>query len=357
MRNARALLAAAVVVPMMILFVWMLRGLLAPIALAALFAVVLHPLNLRFARALGKRGFLSPLLVVALTLGGVFAPLGFIVAMATRSIIMVVAGFNTMSREELNTYVSRGYALVDSILARIGADMTHQEIADTLLEWGQTALGYVGGLATNLARSTPSVMLSGFVFLLALYFLLRDGPRLQNAIGALMPFDRVDTRELFDSLRDTIHCVMLGSLLVGFVQAILVLSFFIALSVPGAFALFVVALIFSFIPIVGTTPITLGATLYLFAIGRTGAAIVMIVGIVIIGLSDNIVRPMVQARSGKMHPLLSLLSIFGGLQTFGAAGVFLGPVVAAFAIWGLDLYGRFRQELTGGHTVVTADKT
>jgi predicted PurR-regulated permease PerM len=69
------------------------------------------------------------------------------------------------------------------------------------------------------------------------------------------------------------------------------------------------------------------------------------VGIVVIGLADNIVRPIVHARSGNMHPLMSLVSIFGGLQAFGAVGVFLGPVIAAFAIWGVELYGRFRPDL------------
>jgi predicted PurR-regulated permease PerM len=353
--QAKPLLAAAVVLPIFILFGWMLRGLIAPIAIATLFAVVLWPVTARTAQLLGKRAAFAPVVVVALTLVGVFVPLFFIGAMATRSVIGVVGYVNSMPRGQLSGYITNLLSSAESVMRRLNIDITHEDLSDTLTEWGQTALGYVGGMATNLASNAPSVMLSLFVFLITLFFLLRDGPRLVRALAGLLPFDQVDTRELFDSLRDTIRGVMLGSLLVGFVQALIVLIFLIALSIPGAFALFVVALVASFIPIVGTTPITISATIYLLAVGRTGAAVAMVVGLVIVGLADNVIRPMVQSRSGGMHPLLSLLSIFGGLQTFGASGVFLGPVVTAFALWGLDLYARFRSVLTQQQHLISSE--
>ena len=85
---------------------------------------------------------------------------------------------------------------------------------------------------------------------------------------------------------------------------------------------------------------TAGATLYLFAAGNPVSGIVMGVAGVLIGLSDNIVRPWAQGSQDNMHPLVALLAIFGGLKVFGFAGVFIGPVVAACALWGLDVYGR-----------------
>ena len=70
----------------------------------------------------------------------------------------------------------------------------------------------------------------------------------------------------------------------------------------------------------------------------------MAVAAALIGLSDNVVRPWVQSSQTRMHPLVTLISIFGGLQVLGAAGVFLGPVIAAIAIWTVDLYaGRHRK--------------
>jgi predicted PurR-regulated permease PerM len=86
--------------------------------------------------------------------------------------------------------------------------------------------------------------------------------------------------------------------------------------------------------------VTIGATIYLFATGHPVSGIVMGASGVLIGLSDNILRPWVQGSQDNMHPLIALLAVFGGLAVFGFAGVFLGPVVAACALWALDVYGR-----------------
>jgi predicted PurR-regulated permease PerM len=90
---------------------------------------------------------------------------------------------------------------------------------------------------------------------------------------------------------------------------------------------------------IGTTPVTLGAAIYLFVIGRIGAGIGMCAAAVIVGLSDNVIRPWVQSSHGGMHPLIALLAIFGGLELFGAAGIFIGPVVAAIVLWAVNTRG------------------
>jgi len=113
--------------------------------------------------------------------------------------------------------------------------------------------------------------------------------------------------------------------------------------VPGPFIWGAFAFVLSFIPLFGTAPVTAGATLYLFAAGHPVSGIVMGAAGVLIGLSDNIVRPWAQGSQDNMHPLVALLAIFGGLKVFGFAGVFIGPVVAACALWGLDVYGRSKR--------------
>jgi len=109
-----------------------------------------------------------------------------------------------------------------------------------------------------------------------------------------------------------------------------------------AFLWGVLAFVLSFIPLFGTTPVTLGAAIYLFASGRQGAAIVMLVGMVVIGASDNLVRPLVASGSGNLHPLLTLVAIFGGLAAIGASGIFFGPIIAALAVWALGYQGRIK---------------
>ncbi len=336
------LLAAGIIVPVLLFFVWMVRGLLAAIVLASLFAIVLKPLERALAGALGKRGSWSPALVMLVAITLFFAPLSIVGFVAARSSVTLIGSLRSMPRDEMNTVVKRGYMYIDSVLNRIGMRFPHEDINAALTDIGQNVLSYMGDIASSLARSTPAFMLSMFVFLMALYFLLRDGPRLLEWIATLLPFSPADTAALFTSVRESVRNVMLGSLLVGLVQASLVLVLLLAFSIPGAFALFTLALILSLVPVVGTTPVTGGALIYLLIDGRVGASVGMVVGMIVVGLSDNIIRPIVHARSGGMHPLLSLVSIFGGLQAFGAGGVFMGPVLAALAVWAIDLYARSR---------------
>jgi predicted PurR-regulated permease PerM len=160
----------------------------------------------------------------------------------------------------------------------------------------------------------------------------------------MSPFPRDDTEELFTSIVGTVNGAILGVLVTAAIQGALTMASLYVFGVPGAFVLGVIATILAIIPMIGTTPVTFGAPIYLFATGRIGAGIGMIVMGVLIGLSDNVIRPWVQSSRTTMHPLIALLSIFGGLEVFGAAGIFVGPVLAAITIWIVDTYADLRMK-------------
>jgi predicted PurR-regulated permease PerM len=141
-----------------------------------------------------------------------------------------------------------------------------------------------------------------------------------------------------------VHGAVVGQLATSAVQGGLTILALHLFDIPGALLFGTIATLLSILPMIGTTPVTLGATLYLLASGRMGAAAGMAITAVLIGLSDNVVRPYVQSTQTRMHPLLTLLSIFGGIELFGAAGVFLGPVIAAIAQWTLETYATLREK-------------
>jgi predicted PurR-regulated permease PerM len=116
-------------------------------------------------------------------------------------------------------------------------------------------------------------------------------------------------------------------------------------TVPGAFLFGLIATMLSVVPVVGTTPVTIGATIYLVASGRSGAAVGMAIAAVVVSLSDNIVRPWVQSSQTQLHPLLAVLGIFGGLEMFGAPGIVLGPIIAAMAFWTVGTYAELRRKV------------
>ena len=129
------------------------------------------------------------------------------------------------------------------------------------------------------------------------------------------------------------------------VQALVVFVGFLVLGVPMAGLALGLAFVSAWIPIVGVTPVWLSAGLYLVIQQRYGAAIGMLIFGVAAGLVDNVVRPWVLKGRNDLHPLLSLISIFGGVYYFGIMGVLVGPVALACAIEFLTLWPEFADEL------------
>jgi predicted PurR-regulated permease PerM len=181
--------------------------------------------------------------------------------------------------------------------------------------------------------SLPEMVLDIFLFVLSLYFFLRDGARLGPEIQLLSPFSPEETAALFDSVIGTVRSAILGTVAVAFVQGTETLIALLIFDIPGAFLFGLIATFMSLVPLVGTMPVTLGAMTYLFASDRIGASIGMLIAALIIGTSDNIVRPWVQSRGASMHPLMAMLGIFGGIAVMGMAGIFIGPIVSALVVW------------------------
>jgi predicted PurR-regulated permease PerM len=324
---------------LIVLFLWMVKGLLVPVALGALFALILNPLQRRLRPRLGRFSRQTPLILTISALVLVVIPFGLI---ATE----LVASVNDFLSRDLTQVVNQVQGFVGQHLSgladRLGFNTAElRERATGLLQQIGSA---VAGVASGLARALPGQIVNVFLFVLALYYFLRDGAGLLRFLLRLSPFRPADTDELFASIRETVHGAIVGQLATSAVQGGLTLLALTIFKVPGAFLFGVIATILSILPMIGTIPVTIGAVLYLLASGRIGAAIGMGVFAVLIGVSDNVVRPYVQSSQTSMHPLLTLLSIFGGIELFGAAGVFLGPVIAAMVLWTIDTYAALREK-------------
>lgn len=319
------------------LFIWLVKGLLVPVALGALFALLLFPLQVRLEKRLGRLRSYAALLVTIGTILLVLLPFALILQQAIKSV-------NEFLASDLPATASQIQAFVTSKLGGLrrswGVDVTRFRAGtDRLVSQIGSAIANAAG---GLARALPTMIVHGFLFLVALYYFLRDGGRLSVFLFRLSPFARPETEELFASIRETVNGAILGLIATALVQGGLTLGALYALQVPGAFIFGLIATLLSFIPMVGTTPVTVGAAIYLVAVGRPTASLVMVVMVGVIGLSDNVVRPWVQSSHGHMHPLVALLAIFGGLEVIGASGIFIGPIIAAMALWIVDTYAALR---------------
>jgi predicted PurR-regulated permease PerM len=319
-------------------FLWMVRGQLVPVLLGGLAALLVSPLERRFSPRLGRFRPFGPALFTLGVLLLVCVPLVFLGIETAASVNRFFSGDWTGTLDRIQGLFSDGST--SGLLRRVGisGDEVRNYLRNLVRQVGASIAGFAGGMVA----AVPGSIVDAFLFVITLYYLLRDGDALLRWAFKLSPFDRGETEVLFASIRDTVHGSVLGLLATAAVQGTLTTAALFLCAVPGAFLLGVVATMLSLVPMVGTTPVTVGAAVYLFASGRLGAGIGMCVAAVVVGLSDNVVRPWVQSSQGGMHPLIALLSIFGGLEVFGAAGIFLGPIIAAVVLWVIAARARAR---------------
>lgn len=317
----------------LVLFLWMVRSLVVPVALGALFALLLYPLKRRLERRWPRVGAHAPMVLTTGAIVLVVIPFVVVAARVVVSAQTLLSGGIGEVVGRVQDFLTRNFA---GPLTRLRLPV--ESIRSGALDIAQRITTSIANLASGIASSLPGQVVDLFLFVLALYFFLRDGKTLLRWMMRLSPFPESDTDELFESIQRTVQGAIVGQLATSAVQGGLTLIALYALQVPGALLLGILAMLLSVLPLVGTMPVTLGAAIYLLASGRFIAAGLMAVAAILIGVSDNIVRPWVQSRDTRMHPLITLLAIFGGIEMLGAAGVFLGPVIAAIAIWTIDLY-------------------
>ena len=97
--------------------------------------------------------------------------------------------------------------------------------------------------------------------------------------------------------------------------------------------------VLSLIPLVGTFLVWGPAAILLIADDRMGAGIFLILwGVVVVGLSDNVLRPLLMQGKSQLHPLLIFFSLIGGIMAFGPLGILLGPLAIVLVIAMLRAY-------------------
>jgi predicted PurR-regulated permease PerM len=212
----------------------------------------------------------------------------------------------------------------------------------------------VNTVVLTTAGNLPDTALKLALAVIALYFLLIDGRRLVLWLNDKIPLDWDVRLSLYASFKRTTVSVFLASIAAAAAQAFIMFLSYLVLRVPGAFLAGGATFIFAWIPILGSTPVWLFGAGYLYAKGRTTAMIIMLLLGGFTSVIDNYIRPMVLKGRSELHPLVSLVAIFGGIGMFGILGVLIGPVLAAVLLSLLEIWptvGRrfgltFEQEAT-----------
>jgi len=196
------------------------------------------------------------------------------------------------------------------------------------------------GQALTITQNIFGFFLQFVVMLYMLFFFLRDGKQLVEGIIWVLPIGDEKERALIRRFESVARATVKGSLLVAILQGVIGGLLFWAVDIPAAMLWGVVMIFLSLLPI-GSTIVWLPAAIILFFQGEIGRAVaILLVGALVIGLADNILRPRLVGQDTKMPDYLILISTLGGITWFGLSGFVIGPIIAALFITVWQMMGK-----------------
>jgi predicted PurR-regulated permease PerM len=316
---------------------WMFRSFLLPLAMAGIFSVMLwNWRNRLLAKKWLGHGSASLLITVFFSLVFLLPGVGILIA-GTKSLLKsldFLKQFGDISNipnliELLG--LEKAVVFAEEQIVRFEIDPVDARAA--VIKVLQSLLSAVVEVVQAIVKDIPELLMANIIIVLALYFFLKDGDLILKRIRTMSPFSKKMTTKSFQYISQLSQAVIWAALAAGGAQA-LIIALASALAHVGAPAVVaVVIFICSFIPLVGSSPASIGLVLYAAFTHQWRSAIILGIAAFIASISDNFIRPLVLKGGAELHPLIGFLAAFGGLQIFGFYGLFVGPILAGFCFY------------------------
>lgn len=324
-----------------IAFISILLPFYAAIFWGGVLAVIFAPIHRRLRALLGERRNLAASLMVLIIILIVILPLTFIAgALANEA-----AGlYNRISSGQLNLgayYEQIVAALPPSMHAWLDTWGVGDQlgIREKLSEGALQGSQFLARQAVNVGQNTFQFLIGLGVMMYLLFFLLRDGHALVPRIKSLIPLSDSHRRDLFQKFTTVVRATVKGNIVIAVTQGFLGGLMFAFLGIQGALFWGVLMAFLSLLPAVGASLIWAPVAVYFMVTGAYADGIILILfGVLVIGLIDNLLRPILVGKDTKMPDYVVLISTLGGLAVFGLNGFVIGPLFAALFMACWDLF-------------------
>jgi predicted PurR-regulated permease PerM len=310
-------------------------------------AILFAPLFRRLSKFMGQRRTFAALLTVTIVLMMVILPVTLITG------LLLQEGFSMYEKIQSGELNIGGYFqqvfgalpgwLID-LLDRFGLTnlgLMRERLSTGLLQGSQ----FLAAQALNIGQNTFDFVVNLCIVLYLLFFLLRDGDDLIKRIRNAIPLYADQQRELFNKFTTVIRATAKGNIVVAIVQGALggLIFWFLGVHAPVLWAVLMAFL--SLLPAVGSALVWVPVAIYFLVTGAIWQGVVLIAfGVLVIGLVDNLLRPVLVGKDTKMPDYIVLISTLGGIAIFGLNGFVIGPVIAAMfmAVWDMVASARAR---------------
>ncbi|HWO07521.1 MAG TPA: AI-2E family transporter [Candidatus Paceibacterota bacterium] len=327
----------ALIVGMVALAFFIVLPLLTPVLLGAIGAVVVQPAYQFLLRSVRWRG-IAALLTILLTLMLVVMPIALIVTYVAGEARDVYA---TLITGEGRAWIASTIQSLEEAVQRYvpGVRNFSGTLSTNLSAYAETALSWFISHAGGAFSGIASFVLSFFIFLIAFFYFLKDGEGFRRWIIEISPLRDIDDRHIFERLGLAVNSVVRGNILIALIQGTMSGIGFCIFGVPYAALWGTLAAFGAMLPGVGTGLVFIPIVGYMLLTGSFIPALGLTVwGFTAVGLVDNFLGPRLIGSGIKLHPLLVLVAVLGGIALFGPIGIFLGPLSLSLLAALLSIY-------------------
>jgi predicted PurR-regulated permease PerM len=194
-------------------------------------------------------------------------------------------------------------------------------------------------LVQSAVAGLTSTLLDLILFLITLFFILRDGNKLGNLLRSISPVSTERANEVYDQLAKTVKGVLYAMVVVPVSQGILAMIGFSIFGLPSPVFWGTMLIFGAIIPGIGSPLVWVPAAVYLLFTAPLWHGLALFAyGTLVISTSDNIIKPILLRETAQIHPLLAFFAILGGILSFGAAGFLVGPVILSLMLSIIRIY-------------------
>ncbi len=333
---------------LMITLVWIISPFIPALIIGAVIATGFYPIRQRIAKYL-KRRTITAVVSTFIILLIILVPVSWFVTYITQEAVDTYI----YVQSRVNMLLEIDFKLLPKIVedSFIGKYVKQAEEATKVFPiQPEDIVGFVTSLIQNVSeflvnqtstfiKSLSVLAVHLFVFVLAVFFFLRDGDRVVDEFRGLIPLSKKYRDVLFEKLHDMSQGILYGIFVAAIAQGFLGGIGFALAGVENAAFWGTIMAFFSIVPYIGSTIIWVPAALILFITGHWVAGLFLVLwGIFVVGTVDNFVKPIVIGEKAQIHPLLSFLTILGGIFTMGLPGLIIAPYLLSIALTFLHIY-------------------
>jgi predicted PurR-regulated permease PerM len=227
---------------------------------------------------------------------------------------------------------------INSVLDNVQISLGNEQLQDALMQIATKTYSFIQNTLLSVFSRITNAVVMLFLTYFIMFYLLVYSESIIDRTHSIIPFNLKNSKMLIKEFYRITYSTVVSSGLIAFLQGVLLGAGFYFLGVPNALFWTFIAFILAFLPVVGSAILWVPAGLFYVLLGNYFVGISILVWGFVVSNIDNVVRPWLNNKIGRIHPLISVVGVFVGLSYFGLLGIFIGPLLISYVLLMWKMY-------------------